>query len=200
MQHRSGMPCASPSRVCAGPVPGLRAGGDVLSGSWPLATREGAEVRLPAGAGCCVRVQLCYLLRAVEARESCLAGRPRSALALLVAQVLADDHDPTVTADHLALVADLLDARLDLHCLVSFRSGATGRPGTGLPMIRCRGSGVPSADAEGGWCETVSGSGRRCARGTGHTARVPPRPGPRGGSGCSAGASCPRCERALCDR
>jgi len=38
-----------------------------------------------------------------------------SALALLVAQVLADHHDPTVAADHLALVADLLDARLDLH-------------------------------------------------------------------------------------
>src|SRR4051794_11649039 len=42
-----------------------------------------------------------------------------SALALLVAQVLADDHDPAVPADHLALVADGLDARLDLHgCLL----------------------------------------------------------------------------------
>ena len=38
-----------------------------------------------------------------------------SALTLLVTQVLADHHDPTVTADHLALVADLLDARLNLH-------------------------------------------------------------------------------------
>src|SRR4051812_26391885 len=38
-----------------------------------------------------------------------------SALALLVARVFADDHDPAVTADHPALVADLLDARLDLH-------------------------------------------------------------------------------------
>lgn len=37
------------------------------------------------------------------------------ALALLVARVLADHHDPAVTADHFALVADLLDARLDLH-------------------------------------------------------------------------------------
>jgi hypothetical protein len=37
------------------------------------------------------------------------------ALALLVARVLADHHDSTVTANHLALVADLLDARLDLH-------------------------------------------------------------------------------------
>src|ERR1700742_4235797 len=48
-----------------------------------------------------------------------------SALALLVAQVLADHHDPPVTADHLALVADLLDARLNLHCR-SLSSGAAG--------------------------------------------------------------------------
>src|SRR5699024_4282663 len=47
-----------------------------------------------------------------------------SALALLVAQVLADHHDPTVTADHLALVADLLDARLNLHLPAVFRSRA----------------------------------------------------------------------------
>jgi hypothetical protein len=38
-----------------------------------------------------------------------------SALALLVTQVLADDHDATVAADNLALVADLLNARVDLH-------------------------------------------------------------------------------------
>lgn len=37
------------------------------------------------------------------------------ALTLLVTQVLADHHDPTVTTDHLALLADLLDARLNLH-------------------------------------------------------------------------------------
>src|SRR5450631_4309251 len=37
------------------------------------------------------------------------------ALTLLVAQVLANDHDPTVTTNDLALVADRLDARLDLH-------------------------------------------------------------------------------------
>src|SRR4051812_18863798 len=42
-------------------------------------------------------------------------GGALSALALLVAQVLADHHDPAVPPDHLALVADLLDARLDLH-------------------------------------------------------------------------------------
>jgi hypothetical protein len=41
--------------------------------------------------------------------------RRKLALALLVARVLADHHDPAITADHFALFADLLDARLDLH-------------------------------------------------------------------------------------
>src|SRR5438067_12406914 len=41
-------------------------------------------------------------------------------LALLVTGVLADDHDAPVTTDHLALVAHLLDARLDLHLLLSW--------------------------------------------------------------------------------
>ena len=45
--------------------------------------------------------------------------RRASALALLVAQVLADHLDATVPADHLALVADLLDAGLDLHRVFS---------------------------------------------------------------------------------
>src|SRR4029450_8963675 len=40
---------------------------------------------------------------------------PGLALALLVARVLADDHDPAVPADDPALVADPFDARLDLH-------------------------------------------------------------------------------------
>src|SRR5471032_3346285 len=50
-------------------------------------------------------------------RASCLGCVGRLALTLFVAGVLADDHDPPVTADHLALVADLLDAGLDLHRL-----------------------------------------------------------------------------------
>lgn len=37
------------------------------------------------------------------------------ALTLFVAQVFADDHDATVPADDLALVADLLNAWVDLH-------------------------------------------------------------------------------------
>jgi hypothetical protein len=40
---------------------------------------------------------------------------PSSALALLVPRVLADDHDATVPADDLALLAHLLDAGSDLH-------------------------------------------------------------------------------------
>jgi hypothetical protein len=39
------------------------------------------------------------------------------ALPLLVAEVFADDHHATVTTNDLALVADRLDARLDLHGL-----------------------------------------------------------------------------------
>jgi hypothetical protein len=38
-----------------------------------------------------------------------------SALALLVARVVTNDHDPAVAPDDPALVADLLNARLDLH-------------------------------------------------------------------------------------
>src|ERR1044071_1094256 len=43
-------------------------------------------------------------------------GRGRaSALALLVTRVRANDHDPPVAPDDPALLADPLDARLDLH-------------------------------------------------------------------------------------
>jgi hypothetical protein len=47
----------------------------------------------------------------------CPALRPNKvlALALLVAWVLADDHDATVATDDLALVANLLDAWVYLH-------------------------------------------------------------------------------------
>ena len=48
-------------------------------------------------------------------------GVRASALALLVAQVLADHLDATVPADHLALVADLLNAGSNFHG-VSLRS------------------------------------------------------------------------------
>jgi len=49
-------------------------------------------------------------------RAICDSGRAgASALALLVTRVRADDHDPAVPANDPALVADLLNARLDLH-------------------------------------------------------------------------------------
>src|SRR5512133_3465132 len=43
------------------------------------------------------------------------ARRTGSALALLVARVLADHHDAAVATDHLALVTESLDTRVDLH-------------------------------------------------------------------------------------
>src|SRR3954470_18967861 len=44
----------------------------------------------------------------VDAGQSCHVSGTPSALALLVPGVVADDHDPAVPADHLALVTDLL--------------------------------------------------------------------------------------------
>ena len=46
---------------------------------------------------------------------SCSLSVALSALTLLVAGVLADDHDATVGTDHLALLTDCFDARADLH-------------------------------------------------------------------------------------
>lgn len=43
------------------------------------------------------------------------------ALTLLVAWVFADHHDHTITADHLALIADRLHARVNLHGLLLLR-------------------------------------------------------------------------------
>ncbi|MEY4102561.1 MAG: hypothetical protein RIR88_695 [Actinomycetota bacterium] len=47
-------------------------------------------------------------------------GVCRLALALLVTRVIADDHHVSVAADDLALVTDLLDAGVDLHCFSFF--------------------------------------------------------------------------------
>src|SRR3954449_8545587 len=62
-----------------------------------------------------------------------------SALALLVPGVVADDHDPAVPADHLALVTDLLHRRLDLHrCRPSFLDRAPTAPIPGaMPREAC---------------------------------------------------------------
>ena len=43
------------------------------------------------------------------------------ALALFVARVLADHHDVSVSTNNLALVANRLDAWVDLHCFLLFR-------------------------------------------------------------------------------
>jgi hypothetical protein len=59
------------------------------------------------------RVLLSYYWSRVVNKRATRAGR--SALTLLVTQVLADHHDPAMTADHFALVADLLDAGMNLH-------------------------------------------------------------------------------------
>src|SRR5882757_2629034 len=101
-------------------------------------------------------------------RAKCCEEQERSvctsALALLVAQVVADDHDPAVTADHLALVADLLDARLDLH-------------GTEVLRVVLRST-------------RITCIGRRSVRASGHTETAPRRPCHPGGYGYSASASC----------
>ncbi len=55
---------------------------------------------------------LSCLSLAVRRRATRAGG---SALTLFVAQVLADHHDPAMTPDHFALVADLLDAGMNLH-------------------------------------------------------------------------------------
>jgi hypothetical protein len=49
------------------------------------------------------------------------------ALALFVARVVADDHDATVATNNLALVADLLDAWVNLH-VSYFSSGLFTKP------------------------------------------------------------------------
>lgn len=41
-------------------------------------------------------------------------------LALLVARVVTDNHDATVPANDLAVIADLLNAWLDLHSVLAF--------------------------------------------------------------------------------
>src|ERR1700760_1060320 len=48
-------------------------------------------------------------------RHSVVGARLRSALALLVTRIGADHHDPPMPADHPALIANGLDARVHLH-------------------------------------------------------------------------------------
>jgi len=75
------------------------------------------------------RCNSCHRLRGVPGDAIDIPGAPSgasrmvlgaSALPLLVARVFADHHDASVPADHLALVAHALDARLNLHASSSF--------------------------------------------------------------------------------
>src|SRR3954462_10290119 len=94
-----------------------------------------------------------------------------SALPLLVASGrAADDHHAAVATDDAALVADRLDAWLDLHRTRSWLVQRQPVKAIGAVGLTC--------------------SGRRCVRGSGRRARAPRPPGPRAGCGCSAGASC----------
>ena len=70
-------------------------------------------------------IQLSVLLHLVAA---VLKHRRPSALALLVARVVADDHHVAVATDDLALVTDALDAGVDLHCsFLRWRRTLAGR-------------------------------------------------------------------------
>ena len=102
-----------------------------------------------------------------------------SALPLLVTGIGADHHDPPMPADHPALVADRLDARVHLHGCVD--------PSRSIGDVRERSSRSVVVYWSGD-CSTCSGT--RCGPGTGRRARAPPRRGPRAGCGCSAAASC----------
>ena len=55
------------------------------------------------------------MLRCLVLLFSCKTVLRRLALALLVTRVLADHHDATVATNDLALVANLLDAWVNLH-------------------------------------------------------------------------------------
>src|SRR4051794_16354343 len=95
-----------------------------------VVARSGPGLRPGVGRGTARRVGVVtargwdeLLFRLVPGDGGGPHGPSTSALALLVPRVGADHHDPAVTADHPALVADLLDARLDLHggCLTPCR-------------------------------------------------------------------------------
>src|SRR4051794_23533580 len=75
--------------------------------SWPGLRPSAPEVASPVEDG--LAITMCGV------QLWCCRQRVGSALALLVTRVLADHHDAAVATDHLALVTDRLDARVDLH-------------------------------------------------------------------------------------
>src|SRR5690554_1061634 len=106
---------------------------------------------------------LCFLYSVVHSLPELVEGtlrrtqRPVLALTLLVARVgLADDHDDAVATNHLAVLADRLDARVDLHCvsLISLSSYPQSAAGRYFPAGACYGT---------------TCSGRRSDHGSGRT-------------------------------
>ena len=89
---------------------------EVCSLSVPLllGPRPPPGVDHPRMGGWYSEVLQCVPARAPECTVK-LCAKLLLALTLLVTQVVADNHDPTLAADHLALLADRLDARVDLH-------------------------------------------------------------------------------------
>ena len=100
--------------------------------------------------------------RGLPCGSQCLDMRGLLALTLLMPRVFADDHDATVPANYLALVADPLNAGLDLHCRTFF----------------CR----PAIAANGASKSGLTYSGTRSVRGTGRRASAPQPRGPQEGS------------------
>ncbi len=81
-----------------------------ISARWRVAS--GAGLGRPTGPYSCTEREAD---RRPDPRSSAIESK--SALALLVARILADDANDALAAHDLALVADLLDGRTDLHDL-----------------------------------------------------------------------------------
>jgi hypothetical protein len=71
-------------------------------------------------------------------------GTKALALTLFVARVIADDHDATVATNNLALVANLLDAWVNLH--VSYSSSGSLRTDLLVPINDSTSGEVVSAE------------------------------------------------------
>ena len=102
------------AKVCGVSRPLLACGGS-------LSPQRGLGLRPRVGShrSAALAITLCSIVwragRPAPFRDVLRTFAGFSALALLVARVVADHHHTTVPADDLALVADLLDARLNLH-------------------------------------------------------------------------------------
>jgi hypothetical protein len=76
--------------------------------------RPGYPGPRPPSPGVCRKSCCTAYIELLRAGSSCLEAGSL-ALALLVARVLADHNDVALATNHLALITDPLDARLDLH-------------------------------------------------------------------------------------